>query len=61
MIVVFGSLNLDIFFRCERLPATGETLLCEEAETAPGVIGVIENYERVSAHVEWIEEAIAGE
>lgn len=36
MIVVFGSLNLDIFFRCERLPATGETLLCGGAETAPG-------------------------
>jgi ribokinase len=36
MIVVFGSLNLDIFFRCERLPATGETLLCNEGETAPG-------------------------
>ena len=36
MIVVFGSLSLDIFFRCGRLPATGETLLCDEAETAPG-------------------------
>ena len=36
MIVVFGSINLDIFFRCGRLPASGETLLCESAETAPG-------------------------
>ena len=36
MIVVFGSINLDIFFRCGRLPATGETLLCDAAETAPG-------------------------
>ena len=36
MIVVFGSINLDIFFRCGRLPRTGETLLCDEAETAPG-------------------------
>jgi ribokinase len=36
MIVVFGSVNLDIFFRCARLPEAGETLLCRTAETAPG-------------------------
>ena len=36
MIVVFGSINLDIFFRCSRLPQPGETLLCPRAETAPG-------------------------
>lgn len=36
MIVVFGSINLDIFFRCARLPEAGETLLCRTAEMAPG-------------------------
>lgn len=36
MIVVFGSINLDIFFRSARLPAAGETLLCPRAETGPG-------------------------
>ena len=36
MIVVFGSVNLDIFFRSDRLPEAGETLLCPGAETGPG-------------------------
>ena len=30
-------------------------------ETAPGVFGVVENYERVSNHVVWIEVTIGGE
>ncbi len=36
MIVVFGSINLDLFARVERLPAPGETVLAPRLETAPG-------------------------
>jgi ribokinase len=36
MIVVFGSINLDLFVRVERLPAPGETVLGPRLETAPG-------------------------
>lgn len=31
----------------------------QEDVTAPGIYGVVENYERVSDHVEWIESIIA--
>ncbi len=36
MIVVFGSINLDLTTRVERLPAPGETALGPRLETAPG-------------------------
>ena len=36
MILVFGSINLDIVFRCPRLPGAGETLLVPRAEVAAG-------------------------
>jgi ribokinase len=36
MIVVFGSINLDLFVRVERLPAPGETVLGPRLEMAPG-------------------------
>ena len=30
----------------------------QEDEVSPGIFGVIENYERVSDHVGWIEDTI---
>jgi ribokinase len=36
MIVVFGSLNVDLLFRLEALPRPGETVLCPGYEVAPG-------------------------
>jgi ribokinase len=36
MIVVFGSINLDLIFRMPALPAPGETLLAESLRTEPG-------------------------
>lgn len=36
MIVVFGSINLDLFTRVERLPGPGETVLGPRLDTAPG-------------------------
>lgn len=36
MIVVFGSINLDLIFRMDALPAPGETLLAESLRTEPG-------------------------
>ena len=35
-VMVVGSANMDLVFRCERLPAPGETLLGGQFETAPG-------------------------
>ncbi len=36
MIVVFGSINIDLFTRVERLPAPGETALGPRLKIAPG-------------------------
>ena len=40
MIVVFGSINIDLLFAVERLPRPGETVLCPGFETAPGGKGL---------------------
>jgi ribokinase len=36
MLLVFGSINLDLSFFCQRLPQAGETLLCEQLRVSPG-------------------------
>jgi ribokinase len=36
MLLVFGSINLDLSFRCARLPQGGETVLCEGVQVLPG-------------------------
>jgi ribokinase len=35
-VVVVGSANMDLVFRCDRLPAPGETRLARQFETSPG-------------------------
>lgn len=36
MIIVFGSINIDIEMQVERLPQSGETLLCRDYLLSPG-------------------------
>jgi ribokinase len=36
MLLVFGSINLDLSFRCQRLPRAGETLLSDGVRVSPG-------------------------
>ncbi len=36
MIIVFGSINIDLVFRVEKLPEEGETVLTEGFSTVPG-------------------------
>jgi ribokinase len=36
VIVVFGSINIDIEMRVDRLPQSGETLLCQDYLLSPG-------------------------
>ena len=36
MIVVFGSINIDLAFTVERRPAAGETVLCPAYQMSPG-------------------------
>ena len=36
MIVVFGSINLDLIFAMDHLPLPGETVLCPAARAEPG-------------------------
>lgn len=43
-IVVVGSLNLDLVFRCDRLPAPGETMLATEVHQLPGGKGANQAY-----------------
>jgi ribokinase len=33
---VFGPIDPDLSFRCQRLPQAGETLLCEQLLVLPG-------------------------
>src|SRR5262249_34829068 len=40
MIVVFGSLNIDLLFATERLPGPGETVLCPAYTAQPGGKGM---------------------
>ena len=36
MIVVFGSINIDLVTRAERIPAPGETVLGDDYSVIPG-------------------------
>ena len=36
VLLVFGSINLDLSFRCRRLPRAGETLLADSVLATPG-------------------------
>ena len=36
MIIVFGSINIDLVFRVEKLPEEGENRLTEGFSTVPG-------------------------
>jgi len=40
MIVVFGSINVDLLFSVAKLPSPGETVLCPSFETAAGGKGL---------------------
>lgn len=44
MLVVVGSLNLDLVLRCPRLPHPGETLLATDFTTVPGGKGANQAY-----------------
>jgi ribokinase len=35
-LLVFGSINLDLVYRCAKLPAPGETVLAEAVQATPG-------------------------
>lgn len=37
---ILGSLNLDVSFSCEALPAPGETVLCSDVSSGPGGKGL---------------------
>lgn len=36
MLLIFGSINLDLSFACQRLPRGGETVLCDACTVSPG-------------------------
>jgi ribokinase len=36
MLLVFGSINLDLSFHCPSLPLAGETMLCDSLRVSPG-------------------------
>jgi ribokinase len=36
VLLVFGSINVDLLFRVEALPRPGETVLCSSYQMAPG-------------------------
>ncbi len=36
MIIVFGSINMDMFIDSDRMPEVGETVVCPSYETSPG-------------------------
>lgn len=39
-VLVFGSLNMDVVFRCDQMPKPGETVLCPAYSTGPGGKGL---------------------
>lgn len=39
-VLVFGSLNMDVVFRCDQMPKPGETVLCPSYTTGPGGKGL---------------------
>lgn len=39
-VLVFGSLNMDVVFRCDQMPKPGETVLCPTYTTGPGGKGL---------------------
>ena len=56
MILVFGSLNADLFFNVNNLPKKGETVLCSESKFQPGGKGANQAVAAASlgGHVEMI-------
>ena len=56
MILVFGSLNADLFFNVNNLPKRGETVLCSEYKFQPGGKGANQAVAAASlgGHVEMI-------
>ena len=56
MILVFGSLNADLFFNVNNLPKKGETVLCSEYKFQPGGKGANQAVAAASlgGHVEMI-------
>ena len=56
MILVFGSLNADLFFNINNLPKKGETVLCSEYKFQPGGKGANQAVAAASlgGHVEMI-------
>lgn len=39
-VAILGSLNLDVVFSCDSLPAPGETILCSDVRSGPGGKGL---------------------
>ena len=39
-VLVFGSLNVDVVFKCDRMPLPGETVLCPSFTSGPGGKGL---------------------
>lgn len=39
-VLVFGSLNMDVVFKCDQMPKPGETVLCPSYTTGPGGKGL---------------------
>ena len=63
MILVFGSLNADLFFNVNNLPKKGETVLCSEYKFQPGVMynDLFSSCEKIGDHIINVSEAVAGE
>ncbi len=57
MIVVFGSINLDLNFAVQRIPAPGETVLCPDIRIEPGGKGA---NQAVAAARDGAQVAMAG-
>ncbi len=56
MVIVFGSVNLDLGFPLDALPAPGETRLCPALHAAPGGKGA---NQALAAHRDGAEAALA--
>jgi ribokinase len=61
MLLVFGSINLDLSFRCRRLPHAGETVLCDGAMVSPGGKGANQAHaaQRYGVPTQLVARAIA--